>query len=109
MSDAELDEADDTEDRKAAIVRLILAHELTNADQIDIVHAELLGHKCLALRKQAIAIGVPVEALEVADDAADMKTALVELIIGHPGTKESERDVAPQDNLLFMHCPGKQL
>ena len=69
---------DDADDTKAAVIKLILARELADADT---ARAELLAMKTSLLRKQAIAMGVSPEAIEDADDAADLKAALADLIL----------------------------
>jgi hypothetical protein len=87
VSEEALEEADDAEDTKAELIKLILAHEQP-ADESgsDAVRAELLATKTSLLRKKAIAAGVALEAIEAADDAADMKAALVELLMAsQPG------------------------
>jgi len=78
VSEAELEETDDADDTKAAVIKLILARELADADT---ARAELLAMKTSLLRKQAIAMGVSPEAIEDADDAADLKAALADLIL----------------------------
>ena len=45
---------------------------------------ELLASKTSTLRKRAVAAGVTAAAMETADDAADTKAALVELILAMP-------------------------
>ena len=81
VSQAELEEADDADDIRAEIIKLILAHESADADRMGAARAELLASKTSALRKQAIAAGATAEAMEAVDDAADIKAALVELIL----------------------------
>ena len=78
VSEAELEETDDADDTKAALIKLILARELADADT---ARAELLAMKTSLLRKKAIAMGVTPEAIEDADDAADLKAALADLIL----------------------------
>jgi hypothetical protein len=78
VSEAELEETDDADDTKAALIKLILARELADADT---ARAELLAMKTSLLRKKAIAMGVSPEAIEAADDAADLKAALADLIL----------------------------
>jgi len=82
VSDAELEEADDDDDTSAALVKLIVARELANADgEEEAARAKLLATKTSLLRKQVIAAGATPEAMERADDAADTKAALVEMIL----------------------------
>eukprot|EP01043_Picozoa_sp_COSAG02_P068585 COSAG02_NODE_11441_length_1723_cov_1.435961_2_plen_191_part_00 len=81
VSQAELEEADDADDIRAEIIKLILAHESADADRMGAARAELLESKTSSLRKQAIAAGATAEAMEAVDDATDIKAALVELIL----------------------------
>eukprot|EP01045_Picozoa_sp_COSAG04_P025198 COSAG04_NODE_3264_length_2996_cov_1.937176_2_plen_123_part_00 len=78
LSEAELAEADDADDTKAAIIKLILAHDLADADT---ARAELLAMKTSLLRKKSIAMDVSPEAIEDADDADDTKAILIDLIL----------------------------
>ena len=80
QGEAELEEADDADDTKEEIVKLILTLELGHASGKN-ARAELLASKTSTLRKQAIAAGVTAEAMEAADDATDTKAALVQLIL----------------------------
>ena len=66
VSEAELEATDDADDTKAAVIKLILAHELADANT---ARAELLAMKTSLLRKKAIAMDVSPEAIEDADDA----------------------------------------
>jgi hypothetical protein len=92
VSDAALEAADDAADTRTEVVKLILAQELP-ADQTGrpVLHSvddsrrdELLASKTSTLRKRAVAAGVTAAAMETADDAADTKAALVELILAMP-------------------------
>lgn len=55
------------------------------------LHKELLDSKVSALRKRAVAAGISEEELERADDADDLKTALIDLILaaGDPAGETS--------------------
>ena len=73
-----LEAANDSEDRKASIIQLIL-EAASGTDESR--RAQLLGEKLSALTKQAAAAGASEEALDDADDAEDPKGALVDLIL----------------------------
>ena len=83
VSAERLEVANDSEDRKASIIRLILEAEQTEAASgtDESRRAQLLGEKLSALTKQAAAAGASEEALDDADDADDPKGALVDLIL----------------------------
>ena len=93
--EGELDAADDALDTKACLAVLLLqkyAGVLTKSWQLstDPAAASLLLRmdlgaivKMSALRKRAIQDGVTAEALEEADDAEDMRAALIEAIVVH--------------------------
>ena len=46
-----------------------------------LLHQELLAAKVSMLRKRAVSAGISEEQLEQADDADDLKTALIDLIV----------------------------
>eukprot|EP01048_Picozoa_sp_COSAG05_P014327 COSAG05_NODE_1611_length_4408_cov_1.939893_1_plen_1371_part_10 len=93
--EGELDAADDALDTKACLAVLLLqkyAGVLTKSWQLstDPAAASLMLRmdlgaivKMSALRKRAIQDGVTAEALEEADDAEDMRAALIEAIVVH--------------------------
>ena len=51
------------------------------AEPTSALHKELLVCKVSALRKRAVAVGISEEELAQADDADDLKTALIHLIL----------------------------
>ena len=79
----DLDAADDADDIKGAVIGLILAAEGVAASSADAgLRAELDGcGKLSALKERARAAGVAAEAPEGADDAEDIRAAVVELIV----------------------------
>eukprot|EP01047_Picozoa_sp_COSAG01_P073113 COSAG01_NODE_11820_length_1853_cov_2.289624_1_plen_455_part_01 len=104
---AALDEADDADDTKAALIELIIALS-PDGDRVSARREELAALKKSALRKRAVAAGVAGVALEQADDADDSKAALIELLLleeaersgtgAEPAGAESRReDDAPPD------------
>jgi hypothetical protein len=87
VSDAELEVADDASDIKAEIVKLIVARELAATGGLESARGELMATMVSVLRKRALAAGVNPEAIEMADDAADIKAALVELLLAAQATE----------------------
>ena len=117
VSADELDDADDSDDPRAAAVGLILAaaaaayvadaviakateEPAARVDNIvaaaakarEELSAELSSMKLSALRKRAIRMGVDDEALDQADDSHDVKSALVELVLALPAESVLEPD-----------------
>ena len=80
-SETSVEEADDAEDTKAEFIKLILVHERADTSKLDALRVELLATKTSLLRKKAIAADVARAEIDAADDAADTKLALVELLL----------------------------
>jgi hypothetical protein len=79
---AELEQAEDAEDPRAALIDLILAREASAAVVPELARAaELQTLKPSARRKRAAAAGVPAAKLEEAEDAEDPRAALISLIL----------------------------
>ena len=85
---AQLEEADDADDIKAAVIGLILAaaapdtsEEARQEEELRRLRDELQGMKLSAVKKRAKQIGVDEQKLEQADDADDIKSAVIDLII----------------------------
>ena len=75
MSEELLEEADDAEDIRRAVIELILdAASITVSDEFEdrrALESELAGLKLKALKQRARSCGVSEELLEDADDAED--------------------------------------
>ena len=80
-AEAEIEEADDADDPKAAMIALILSHEASGQETSDVLRRELQGLKPSALKRRARADGATEQEVEEADDAQDPKAAMVELIV----------------------------
>eukprot|EP01052_Picozoa_sp_SAG31_P023998 SAG31_NODE_2014_length_6665_cov_2.737435_2_plen_1027_part_00 len=80
ITDEELEELQDQDDPKLALIRWIVAHEVT--DPVDDLRKKLLGLKLGALSRRATAVGVSVESLEEAQDSDEPRAAVVDLILG---------------------------
>ena len=85
VSDEALEDADDADDIKSTVVQLILDTKSARAGQDDVTQqalvSELAPLKLKALKKRARSAGVDDELIEDADDADDIKAAVIELII----------------------------
>eukprot|EP01046_Picozoa_sp_COSAG06_P043409 COSAG06_NODE_5682_length_3323_cov_3.426489_2_plen_973_part_01 len=85
VSDEALEDADDADDIKSAVTQLILDAVSARAGKDDVARqalvSELAPLKLKALKKRARSAGVDDELLEDADDADDIKAAVIELII----------------------------
>jgi hypothetical protein len=82
VSQVDLEEADDAVDIKGAVIELIVAAESFGASSAqDGLRQELQALKLSTLRKRAVGISVSARALEEADDADDIKGAVIELIV----------------------------
>ena len=80
-----LDDADDADDVKSAVIQLIVeASDIsTDAMRVDArqaLEAELAGLKLKALKQRARASGVGQDALDDADDAVNVRAAVIDLI-----------------------------
>jgi hypothetical protein len=75
-----IEDAEDSDDAKAALIELIVELEDGDSRLVDL-WAELAGMKKSALRKRAHALGVDEQTLEDAEDSDDAKAALTELIL----------------------------
>ena len=80
-TEAEIEEADDADDPKAAMAALILSHEASGQETSDVLRRELEGLKPSALKRRARAAGATEQEVEEADDAQDPSAAMVELIV----------------------------
>eukprot|EP01047_Picozoa_sp_COSAG01_P039981 COSAG01_NODE_3334_length_6237_cov_11.105246_1_plen_1421_part_00 len=84
--DAQIEAADEAADRRGALTALILERhaEQTRAEEVKLsrLRAELAGLSARALARRAEDMGVGEAQLDAADDAADRKAALMELIMG---------------------------
>ena len=78
-----IDEADDADDVKAALVALIMEKEEEKAkcSQAQGLRDELEALKPRALKQRARELGVDEKKLDEADDADDVKAALIALIV----------------------------
>ena len=72
-------DADDADDIKAAVIRLILDHSEPAAEQA--LREELGAMKVKALKQRAAEEGVDGEAIADADDADDIKAEVIRLIL----------------------------
>ena len=79
VEEEKLEEADDADDIKAAVIALIL--EAARGAEAAQMREELAGMKLSALKKRAKQAGVDEEKLEEADDADDIKAAVIDLIL----------------------------
>ena len=93
-----LDEADDSDDPKAAVVALLLEKHRAAGAGAALEQAQLLEEltpmKLSALRKRALAGGVESAAIEAVYDHDDPKEALIELLIQQP-TREAAVAAVP--------------
>jgi hypothetical protein len=76
-----LEAADDADDIRAAVIELLVAAEAEDGGDREALRAELATLKLTALKKRAREVGVDAAALDAADDAADIKAAVIELIL----------------------------
>ena len=72
-------DADDADDIKAAVIRLILNHKEPAAEEA--LRATLGAMKVKALKQRAAEEGVDGEAINDADDADDIKAEVIRLIL----------------------------
>ena len=95
----QLDDADDEDDAKGVIIKLVLRHEASNATEpvdpagseaqaaqvarIAALREELAGMKMKPLKVRALEAGVTQDQLDVADDEDDAKGVIVELVLQH--------------------------
>eukprot|EP01045_Picozoa_sp_COSAG04_P006490 COSAG04_NODE_320_length_16877_cov_26.485401_1_plen_4766_part_00 len=92
-AEAEIEEAEDAEDRTAAMVELVLKHEPAAAqlpspdDRGQALRAELDSAKPSELRKRAAAAGATEEEIDEADDVDDPKAALIALVLEREGAR----------------------
>jgi hypothetical protein len=88
----ELENADDTDDIKAAVIELIVkkggqnqrlfsSHPIQTIEEGEALKASLLEMKLTELKRRARSAGIDAEELENADDADDIKAAVIELIV----------------------------
>ena len=82
VGDAELDDADDADDVKQAVIALIVDRAGAAHDEAQqALHAELQAMKVSALKKRAAEAEVDAEAIADADDADDPKAEVIRLIV----------------------------
>ena len=82
VDEDQLEDADDADDIKAAVIQLIVEAQASSCSTVDeLLRAELSGLKLKALKRRARDAGVDEEKLEDADDADDIKAAVIELIV----------------------------
>ena len=85
VSEELLEDADDAEDIRGAVIELILdaAGSTVNdeSEERRALESELAGLKLKALKQRARSCGVSEELLEDADDAEDIRGAVIELIV----------------------------
>ena len=82
VDEDQLEDADDADDIKAAVIQLIVEAQASSGSTVDeLLRAELSGLKLKALKRRARDAGVDEEKLEDADDADDIKAAVIELIV----------------------------
>jgi hypothetical protein len=79
VDEQRLEEADDADDTKAAVISLIVEQE--REGKVAQLRAELAGMKLSAIKKRAKEVGVDEQKLEEADDADDRKGAVIALIV----------------------------
>ena len=108
VDEEKLEDADDADDVKAAVIGLILervkessASEARREEELKLVQAELQGMKVKALKKRAKEEGVDEAELEDADDEEDVKGTVIELILAKKrqagaGTAESSAELEAQ-------------
>ena len=92
VDEEKLEEADDADDIKVAVIDLIVAAAQESAvatvaakpkdDDLRKLREELATMKLSTLKHRAKEAGVDESALEEADDADDIKTTVIELIVG---------------------------
>ena len=83
MPEADLEEADEVADPKAAVIALILAQSARAAAHARL-REELMAMKKHVVFKRAEELGVSEADLDEADEAADPKAAAIALILGLP-------------------------
>ena len=90
-----IEEADDADDARAAMIELLLASQSGQTDRpdsaLEALRQELISLKLGALRKRARAAGVDHDTIDEIDEDEDPKAALVELIV----TATSNVDAGP--------------
>eukprot|EP01046_Picozoa_sp_COSAG06_P012246 COSAG06_NODE_715_length_12863_cov_38.702569_5_plen_1506_part_00 len=94
-----LEQADDADDRKAALIDLIVSHEAKESEWAPRPEdlAKLRGMKVSELKKMAQARNVPARALDEAEDAADMKETIIQLIVSQAHRQAKEQEEAQED------------
>eukprot|EP01043_Picozoa_sp_COSAG02_P053252 COSAG02_NODE_5854_length_3987_cov_169.941872_4_plen_228_part_00 len=93
VDEGEIDEADDADDVKGTLITLIVDHVAERSRGVAEAAAaalaqELEGLKPRALKKRAAEEGVDGEKIDEADDAEDVKAALIALILEKAGFLE---------------------
>jgi hypothetical protein len=101
VDDAQIEAADEAADRRGALTALILERhaEQTRAEaaKLSRLRAELAGLSARALARRAEDMGVGEAQLDAADDAADRKAALMELIMGRVQQPAARGGGGPSD------------
>ena len=92
IEEEKLAEADEAQDRKAALISLIEQHAVDQRAgpdaEGDELRAELLGMNARALTKRAEAMHIDEGKLAEADESEDRKGALIALILAESSSKE---------------------
>ena len=83
ISDEQLDEVDDAENTKEALIQLIREAENNSTNDEEALRAELSGLKLSALKGRAREMGISDQQLDEADDSDNVKEAVVSLVIAH--------------------------
>jgi len=112
VAEEKLDEAEDADDEKAALVDLIVEKigaaskkddddkDAAALEAMNKLKAELKGLKKSELRKRAKAEGVSADDLDAADDADDPKEAFIELIVAKakPKAEKAEEEEEEEED-----------
>ena len=109
VSQDEIDDADEADVPKVALIELIIANSKKIAEPTDSDHAsgnspaekaarklrdELALLKYSQLRKRAVAAGLGSDAIEEAEDSDDPKGALVDIVVEHEGDEQAAEQEA---------------
>ena len=104
VDDVLLDEAETTADPKAAILQLILQSMRTVEDAPAAeLRRKLVQLKIRALSRRALAEGVESDALDAAEDSADPKAAIIELLVAQHNQTSSLTPLADGEAGVLDH------
>eukprot|EP01043_Picozoa_sp_COSAG02_P007668 COSAG02_NODE_233_length_27847_cov_20.383055_23_plen_304_part_00 len=101
-----LDEADDADDVKATIIALIIekaTNDPTRQQAAAALAEDLESLKPRALKKRAAEAGVDEDKIDEADDADDVKAALIALVMEKAGFSDSETVAKDRDTPVSAH------